>query len=135
MRNAMTAPIPNTAETFRAVAVLGASPNPERYSNMAVVLLKEMGFQVVPVHPALPEIEGLTVVKYLGDIQCEIHTLTLYVGAKHLPPLLEEIVRLGPRRVIFNPGTENAEVIEALRQSEIECVEGCTLVMLKTGQF
>ncbi len=48
---------------------------------------------------------------------------------------LEEVVRLGPRRVIFNPGTENAVVIETLSRSGIECVEGCTLVMLKTGQF
>ena len=135
MRNAMSAPISDTAETVRAVAVLGASPNPERYSNMAVVLLKEMGFQVVPVHPALPEIEGLTAAKRLGDIGHDIHTLTLYIGAKHLPPLIEEIVRLGPRRVIFNPGTENAGVIETLSSSGIECVEGCTLVMLKTGQF
>jgi len=135
MTDAMSAPASNTAGTFRAVAVLGASPNPERYSNMAVVLLKEMGFPVVPVHPALPGIEGLPAAKNLAEIQREIHTLTLYVGAKHLPPLVEEIVRLGPRRVIFNPGTENAVVIETLRRSGIECVEGCTLVMLKTGQF
>lgn len=131
----MTASISNTAETFRTVAVLGANPNPERYSNMAIVLLKEMGFHVVPIHPALPEIEGLPAAKNLGDIQCEIHTLTLYVGARHLPPLIEAIVRLGPRRVIFNPGTENPGVIETLSRSGIECVKGCTLVMLKTGQF
>lgn len=131
----MTAPISHAPERCRAVAVLGANPNPERYSNMAIVLLKEKGFQVVPVHPALSEIEGLPAAKHLGDIRCEIHTLTLYVGAKHLPPLVEAIVRLGPRRVIFNPGTANAEVIETLSRSGIECVEGCTLVMLKTGQF
>lgn len=131
----MSAPISHAPERFRAVAVLGANPNPERYSNMAIVLLKEMGFPVVPVHPALPEIEGLSVAKRLGDIEHDIHTLTLYVGAKHLPPLVDEILRMRPQRVIFNPGTENTGVIEALRQSGIECVEGCTLVMLKTGQF
>lgn len=135
MTDAMSAPASNTAGTFRAVAVLGANPNPERYSNMAIVLLKALGFQVIPVHPALPEIEGLPVAKHLGEIQREIHTLTLYVGARHLPPLTDAIVRLGPRRVIFNPGTENAVVIETLRRSGIDCVEGCTLVLLKTGQF
>jgi predicted CoA-binding protein len=55
----------------------------------------------------LSEIHGLPVAKRLADIGHEIHTLTLYVGAKHLPPLIQDIVRLGPRRVIFNPGTEN----------------------------
>jgi len=121
--------------TRRTVAVLGANPNPERYSNMAIALLKERGFSVVPIHPALPEIHGLQVAKRLGDIGHEIHTLTLYVGARHLPPLLDDIKRLAPRRVIFNPGTENTEVIEALSEAGIDCVEGCTLVMLKTGQF
>lgn len=121
--------------TPRTVAVLGASQNPQRYSHMAIVLLTDMGFPVVPVHPALPEIHGLPVAKRLADIGHEIHTLTIYIGARHLPPLIDEIARLRPQRVIFNPGTEDAGVIEALSRSGIECVEGCTLVMLKTGQF
>ena len=125
----------NSPGTSRRVAVLGASANPHRYSHMAIVLLKEKGFPVVPIHPALEEIQGLPVVKRLADIQHEIHTLTLYVSAKHLPQIIGEIVRLAPRRVIFNPGTESVETIEALSRSGIECVEGCTLVMLKTGQF
>jgi predicted CoA-binding protein len=115
--------------------VLGASSNPQRYSHMAIALLKEKGFPVVPVHPALPEILGLPVGKRLADISHEIHTLTLYVGARHLPPMTGEILRMSPRRVIFNPGTESVEVIEALRRAGIDCIEGCTLVMLKTGQF
>lgn len=135
MKNVASQPHENGVEPLRAVAVLGANPNPERYSNMAIVLLKQMGFPVVPVHPALPEIEGLPAARCLDDIEHQIHTLTLYVGAKRLPPLIDEILRLRPRRVIFNPGTESNEVINALRQSGIECGEGCTIVMLKTAQF
>jgi len=124
-----------SAGTSRRVAVLGASANPQRYSHMAIVLLKEKGFPVVPIHPALEEIQGLPVVKRLADIQHEIHTLTLYLSAKHLPPMIGEIVQLAPRRVIFNPGTESVETIEALRRAGSDCIEACTLVMLTTGQF
>jgi uncharacterized protein len=117
------------------VAVLGASPNPARYSHMAVTLLKSMGFPVIPIHPAVPEINGVPAVKCLADIRLEIHTLTLYVGARHLPALVGDIVRLRPQRVIFNPGTESPAAMDALGREGIACIEGCTLVMLKTGVF
>jgi predicted CoA-binding protein len=117
------------------VAVLGASPNPERYSHMAVTLLKSMGFPVIPIHPTAPEINGVPAVKSLADIRQVVHTLSLYVGPKRLPSFLEDIVRLHPQRVIFNPGTESPEATDVLGRAGIECVEGCTLVMLKTAQF
>jgi predicted CoA-binding protein len=119
----------------RSVAVLGASPNPERYSHMAVTLLKSVGFPVIPIHPTAAEINGVPAVKSLADIRQEVHTLSLYVGPKRLPSFLEDIVRLHPQRVIFNPGTESAEATDVLGRAGIECVEGCTLVMLKTAQF
>ena len=135
MNTISSRPAEMSAGTSRRVAVLGASSNPERYSHMAVVLLKKMGFPVIPIHPTLEQIEGLAVVKRLEEIPEEVHTLTLYAGPKRVIPLLEAIVQLAPRRVIFNPGTESVETIGALSRSGIECVEACTLVMLKTGQF
>jgi hypothetical protein len=102
---------------------------------MAVVLLKSFGFPVIPIHPTVEEIDGVPVVKRLGDIRQEVHTLSLYVGPKRSIVLLEEIVQLAPRRVIFNPGTESLEISTRLRAVDIECVEACTLVMLRTGQF
>lgn len=117
------------------VAVLGASRNPARYSHMAVVLLKSMGFQVIPIHPAAPEIDGVPTVKSLAELELAVHTLTLYVSPRHLPLFLDDILHLRPQRVIFNPGTESPDSSGVLSRSGIHCIEACTLVMLKTGQF
>jgi predicted CoA-binding protein len=96
------------------VAVLGASTNPERYSNMAIHRLREAGHRVIPVNPALTEIEDLPVANSLGEIAGPVDTLTLYVGPQRLIPMIDEIIRLAPKRVIFNPGTESAELATAL---------------------
>lgn len=117
------------------VVVLGASPKPARYANQAVRLLKEKGYQVIPVHPKIAEIEQLPVVENLRRVAHPVHTLTLYVGPERSLPVLHEMIELRPQRVIFNPGTESAELEEALGRHGVECITGCTLVMLKTGQF
>ncbi len=118
----------------QTVAILGASDNPERFSHRALLLLREYGHTVLPVNPALAEIAGLPVVKNPAALP-PVDTLTLYVGSARLPLLTEEIVRLRPGRVIFNPGTENAEVQAALDAAGIPWVEDCTLVMLRGGRF
>jgi len=118
------------------VAVLGASTNPERYSNQAVRLLLKYKHDVVPVNPAQSEIEGLAVVKTLNDLDAgEIDTVTMYVGARHSDPLRDSLVALRPRRVIFNPGAENPGLASALEDAGIEVEEACTLVLLRTGVF
>jgi predicted CoA-binding protein len=119
----------------QTVAVLGASNNPDRYSNMAVRRLRDAGHNVIPVNPALEEIEGFPVAKSLGDIVDPVDTLTLYVGPQRSLPMIDAILRLAPKRVIFNPGTESAELAAALDRANIPHVEACTLVMLQTGQF
>ena len=118
------------------VAVLGASPNRTRYSNMALHRLQQAGHEVIPVNPGHREIEGIPVVAHLREIPPDtVHTLTLYIGAHRSGPLMEEILALRPRRVIFNPGAENAELAAALERAGIEAVEDCTLVMLGTHTF
>ncbi len=117
------------------VAVLGASKNPDRYSNKAVRLLLEHGHEVVPVHPVATEIEGLQVVPRLSQITGKIDTLTLYLSPDTLTPMQADIIKLNPGRVIFNPGTENPKLMQELRQHGLKVVEACTLVLLRTGQF
>jgi len=117
------------------VAVLGASPKPARYANQAVRLLLQHGYRVTPIHPRFEEIEGLPVANRLEQVTQPVDTLTLYVGSERLAPQIAELVALGPRRVIFNPGTESIALQQALDEAGIEWLEACTLVMLKTGQF
>ena len=119
----------------QTVAVLGASANPDRYSNIAVRRLREAGHRVIPVNPALETIERLPVAKSLSDIDEPVDTLTLYVGPQRLGPLIDDILRLAPKRVIFNPGTESADLAAALDRANIPHLEACTLVLLQTGQF
>ncbi|MCB1772067.1 MAG: CoA-binding protein [Gammaproteobacteria bacterium] len=117
------------------VAVLGASPKPARYANQCIRLLKQHGYRVTPLHPRFETIEDLPVTPELSAIQDPVDTLTLYVGPKGLEPMIDDIVRLAPRRVIFNPGTESPDLQQRLDAHGIDWFEACTLVMLKTDQF
>lgn len=122
---------PNT----QRVAVLGASHKPERYANQAIRLLREHGHEVIPVHPKLEMAEGLPVVHALGEIAGAVDTLTLYVGPERSALIADDIVRLRPGRVIFNPGTESDELEARLDAAGIAHERACTLVLLRTGQF
>jgi predicted CoA-binding protein len=123
------------ANEKQTVVVLGASPKPERYSNKAVRLLLEHGHRVIPVHPAIKEIESLPAVRALEHIKEPVDTLTVYLSPSLSAPLQSDILKLKPERVIFNPGTENPELKQALERDGIAVEEACTLVLLNTGQF
>jgi uncharacterized protein len=117
------------------VVIVGASDNPERYSHRALLLLRQHGHEVVPVHPKLTEIEGISVVADLSLISGPVDTVTMYVGAAISAGLQDKMITLKPRRVIFNPGAENADLAAALEKTGITCEEACTLVLLNTQQF
>jgi predicted CoA-binding protein len=117
------------------VVLLGASEKPERYAFQAFRLLREHGHEVVPVNPALGEIDGVTVVRRPEDVTGPVDTVTVYLRPEVSWPLADAVVALRPRRVIFNPGTESAEWKERLAREGIEAEDACTLVLLRTGQF
>ncbi|MDT8391839.1 MAG: CoA-binding protein [Lentisphaeria bacterium] len=117
------------------VVVVGASPKPERYSNQAVRLLARHGHEVVPVHPAATDIEGIPAVSCLADVEGHVDTITLYVSGARSSALADAIIRLRPGRVIFNPGTENPALQAALNDHGIATEEACTLVLVNSGQF
>lgn len=119
----------------KTVVIIVASNNPERYSHRALLLLRKHGHEVVPVHPKLAEIEGLPVVADVGLITEPVDTVTMYVGAAISSGLQDKLIALKPRRIIFNPGAENAPLAVALQKAGIACEEACTLVLLNTGQF
>lgn len=117
------------------VAVLGASTNPERYSYKAVMMLKEYGHNVYPVHPSARPIDSIDCYPNLEAIHEPLDTITLYLGEKNSTPLIDSIVAAKPRRIIINPGAENEELENKCRAAGIEVQEACTLVLLRTGQF
>lgn len=116
-------------------AVIGASPLPDRYANKAQKLLAEYGHTPIPVAPKHEEIGGRPVFRSLNDIEDQIDTVTLYVGPARQAPIIQEILEKKPKRVIFNPGTENPKAYEQLKAAGITPQEACTLVLLKTGQY
>lgn len=124
-----------TNHADRHVVVLGASTKPMRYSNQAVRRLLEQGYRVTPVHPRFEEIEGLKVAKDLSQVPQPVDTLTLYVGPERMRPMIDDLIYLKPDRVIFNPGSESAELRHRLEQAGIHWLEACTLVMLRIGTF
>lgn len=118
----------------KPTVIIGASPNPERYSHMATLRLKKHGHTVFPVgikEGKIGEEVILTGKPKVGDID----TVTLYVGARNLPEWTDYILELKPKRIIFNPGAENADFFARATEKGIECIEGCTLVMLSIGNF
>lgn len=119
----------------KTVAILGASENPERYSYLAFQALKSHGFQPVPVSPTASTIDGTPVLGSLNEIGMPIDTLTVYVNPRVSNELKPDILKLNPKRVIFNPGTENQNLEAELSGAGIHVVRACTLVLLKTNQF
>lgn len=114
--------------------ILGASDNPERYSYQAAALLNQKGFEFVLVGRRTGMLFGVPIQKHFPE-PGSIHTLTLYVGPQHQSEFAEEIVKLKPERVIFNPGTENPVLQRQLDEAGIPWQESCTLVLLSTGQY
>jgi len=117
------------------IVVLGASNKPHRYAYKALKMLQEYGYHVLPVHPKLENIDGLVVKHHLGQIQAPVDTLTLYIGPQRITPLIDDIVKLNPSRVILNPGTECEPLELALMHNDIPFVKDCTLLMLEHGRF
>lgn len=114
--------------------VMGASPNPLRYSNKAIRRLIAKGFEVVAIGKRETEIEDIRVIKGKPAIR-GIHTITLYLGPENQEEYLDYFISLKPRRIIFNPGTYNGKLEKLAREAGIEVIQDCTLVMLDMDDF
>jgi predicted CoA-binding protein len=118
----------------KTTLVLGASPKEDRYSNKAVRRLLAAGHPVIAVGHRVGSIGDQPIRTDIPEA-ATIHTVTLYLNPHNQEVWTDRILHLKPQRIIFNPGTENAELEERATENGIEVVEGCTLVMLGTGQF
>ncbi len=114
--------------------VLGATNNPARYAHLAANRLVAAGHEIVNIGIKRGEVAGVPI-QGAGDIRSDIHTITLYIGPQRQPQYYDYIIHTKPKRIIFNPGTENPELKALAQQHGIETLEACTLVLLSTGQY
>lgn len=114
--------------------VLGASANPSRYSFLAVNKLTAHGHPVVAIGKRAGNIAGTEIMTEHPEMD-DIDTVTLYLNPDNQKPYYDYILSLKPKRVVFNPGTENEELEDLLKTNGIVPQEACTLVLLSTGQY
>jgi len=123
---------------FKTVLVLGASTNPSRYSNRAILALRQKGYEVSAIGRSLGNsIHGVPILDSIGslDKKLKIHTVSMYLNEVNQAEYEEALLGLKPKRVIFNPGAENLGLYRQLNNEGIEAINACTLVMLSIGNF
>lgn len=119
---------------MKKTLVLGASLNPSRYSNLAINRLVNHGHTVEAVGLKKGIVAGVAISTEKEPFE-NIDTITLYLNPQRQAEYYDYIISLKPKRVIFNPGTENPEFYELLRKNNIEYEVACTLVLLGTNQY
>jgi predicted CoA-binding protein len=120
---------------IKKTLVLGASSNPERYAYKATLKLLQNGHEVVPVGLRADKIGELDILTNQPKVE-NIDTVTLYVGPQNQPVYYDYILnQIHPKRIIFNPGTENPELELLAQEKGIETEIACTLVLLSLGEY
>ncbi len=114
--------------------VLGASTRPDRYAYMAITSLVNKGHSVVAIGQQTGEVAGVKIQTKAVPVK-NIDTVTLYLNAKNQREYYNYIIEAQPKRVVFNPGTENPEFYQLLKSNNIEVEVACTLVLLSTNQY
>ena len=114
--------------------VIGASENPARYSNLAIQRLNALQHPVVAIGLRKGSIGATTIDTEKKPFE-DIDTVTLYLNPTRQKEYYDYILSLNPKRIIFNPGTENPELRRLARERGIETLAACTLVMLSTGEY
>ncbi|MDD3638131.1 MAG: CoA-binding protein [Bacteroidales bacterium] len=120
--------------TTSKTLVVGASENPVRFANKAVKLLRSYNHEVMAFGLRQGKIADVEIQTIWPEKEF-IDTITLYIGPQRQPDFYNKILDIKPKRIIFNPGTENPELIRLAQDAGIETVLDCTLVMLETGTF
>ncbi|UCS92939.1 CoA-binding protein [Echinicola marina] len=120
----------------KKTVIIGATDKPGRYAFLAAQMLKEYGHPIVPMSIHKGQVSGEEIIELSSKPPIEgVDTVTMYINPLHQEEWADYIISLTPKRVIFNPGSENQGFIQQLNEAGIESVEACTLVMLRTNQY
>jgi len=120
----------------KKTVIIGATTNKGRYAFMAAEKLEGAKIDFVPIGIKKGEMFGKPILPIREKpVVSDVHTVTMYIGPQNQPEWYNYILSLNPKRILFNPGTENKTFQNMARQQNIEVVEGCTLVMLGVGTY
>lgn len=119
---------------MKKTLIIGATNNPERYAYKAAHSLKSHGHSIVPFGIKKGEVADETIINEWQAFE-GIDTVTMYVGPQRQPEYIDNIISISPKRVLFNPGTENEEAKQKFINAGIEVEEACTLVLLSIGNY
>ena len=120
----------------KKTVIIGATPDRSRYAYLAAQMLTEYDHEIVPLSIKKGEVFGKEIFDLRKKPSIEnVDTVTLYIGPQNQPEWYDYIIGLKPRRIIFNPGTENDQLEKMAEEKGIETIEGCTLVMLRSRQY
>lgn len=120
----------------KKTVIIGASPNPARYSHWTVQRLLDNGDEPVPVGIRRGTAAGIEILDLKKKPKIEdVDTVTVYMNSRNQQQWEDYLLSLKPKRMIFNPGAENPELQRKASQAGIDAMEACTLVMLRTGQY
>jgi predicted CoA-binding protein len=120
----------------KKTVIIGATTNPGRYAFLAARMLTEYNHEIVPVGIKDGAVFGKEILDIFERPPIEgVHTVTLYIGPQRQPEHIDYILSLRPKRIIFNPGTENDDFEQRARKQGVETLEACTLVMLRSLQY
>ena len=121
---------------MKKTVIIGATPNQGRYAYLAAKMLREYQHEFVPVSIKTGDVLGNEILDLRKKPRIDnVDTVTMYIGPQNQPEWYEYILSLNPKRIIFNPGSENYEFGKMAEERGIEVVEGCTLVMLRSFQY
>lgn len=116
--------------------IIGSVPKPYRYAYQAATMLAERDFEFIPMGIQKGEVLGKQIISIYDFPEIEaVETITLYINPTRQKEWYDYMISMAPKRIIFNPGTENEEFKRLAQEAGIECIEACTLVMLSTGVF
>jgi len=120
----------------KKTVIIGATTNPSRYAYLAAGMLTEYNHEIVPIGLKKGEVYGKQILLINErPVVKDVDTVTLYIGPQHQGEHYDYILSLKPKRVIFNPGTENEEFEKLLADAGTETLQACTLVMLRSNQY
>ena len=119
---------------MKKTVLIGATTDPSRYAYKAAHSLVARGHELIPLGIKPGTVAGKDIIVEKPELT-DVDTVTLYVGPKNQIGWIDYIINLKPKRILFNPGTENPVLMDKARENKIEIIEGCTLVMLSIGTY